>query len=316
MSIDLPFDVSGSMVSLLLLVVLAVGLLGLWLYVSGLEQQRMLASRSALDEVERRSNTPLARLDARLRRTQFGRNVERRILASGRQIRVATFLLMLAAAVLATIFIVWSVLAPFLGFVAALGVVWVFFRYLRRHETRRREEFVNQLPEIARVLSNATNAGLALRTAVEMAAEELDEPARDELRLTSAALKLGQPVEEALRELGERLPSRELSVLVSTLVVSSRAGGSLVTALRNIAQTLDQRKEVRREVRTTLAQSVYTSYMVAAIGVGALFLANAMNPGVIEDMTHSAIGLAVLGASGALFVGGFFAITRMTKVDM
>ena len=47
-----------------------------------------------------------------------------------------------------------------------------------------------------------------------------------------------------------RLPSREVAVLVSTLLVSARSGGSLVTALRDIADTLEARKETRREVRT------------------------------------------------------------------
>ena len=45
----------------------------------------------------------------------------------------------------------------------------------------RTEHFITQLPELARMLANATQAGLALRTAVGMAAEELEAPAGEEL---------------------------------------------------------------------------------------------------------------------------------------
>lgn len=305
-----------TMIAGILLVVLVVAMLGGWQLVRGYEQQRALASRTALDEAERRANSPLARLDVALRRTQPGKTVERRILASGVRVRVSTLVLMIAAAAVVTIYVIGTVLAWLLGVLAAVGVGWAFFHYLRRQEAKRREQFVAQLPEIARVLSNATSAGLAMRTALEMAADELDEPASSELRHTSESLKVGQSTEDALQDLGQRLPSRELSVLVSTLLVSSRAGGSLVSALRNISTTLDQRKEVRREVKTTFAEPVATGYIVAALGVGALFLMNAMAPGVIGEMTRSPIGLAILAASGSLFALGLFLVNRVTRIDV
>ena len=149
-------------------------------------------------------------------------------------------------------------------------VIFLFFAFLRRQEARRREEFIGQLPELARVLSNASAAGLVMRTAIEMAAEELDDPASTELRRTADALRLGQSTEQALHELGERLPSRELAVLVSTLIVSARSGGSLVTALRSIASTLEERKEIRREVKTIMGEAVVTNWAIAIMGVGIL----------------------------------------------
>lgn len=304
------------MIAALLVAVLLVAMLALRELFYGYEQQRALVSRTALDEAERRANSRLVRLDSWLRRTQLGRTVEGRILASGVRIRVSTFLIMIAAAAAAAIYVIGEVLGWLLGGLAAVAVGWVFFRYLRSQEEKRREAFIAQLPEIARVLSNATSAGLAMRTALEMAADEIDEPASAELRYTSERLSLGQPTDDALRELGERMPSRELSVLVSTLLVSSRAGGALVSALRNISETLEGRKEVRREVKTTFTQPVYTGYLVAGIGVASLFLMNMVSPGVIEEMTQSLIGIAVLAVSGGLFALGLILVRRATRIDI
>lgn len=304
------------MIGVLFAAILIIGIIGLLDFFHGYEQQRELASRTALDEAERRANSLPVRMDASLRKTRLGKSVERRLVASGVKIRLSTFMLMISVAMLAAIYLIWILLAPLFGFVAAAAVAWGFFRYLRTREEKRREQFVAQLPEIARVLSNATSSGLALRTAIEMAAEEVDEPAGSELRQTSEALKLGQSTEEALRELGERLPSRELGVLVSTLLVSARAGGSLISALRNIATTLDSRKELRREVKTTFAQSVYSGYLVVAIGVGSLFLMNMMVPGVVKQMTTSLLGLGILISSGVLFALGLFLVNRVTRIDI
>ena len=84
-------------------------------------------------------------------------------------------------------------------------------------------------------------------------------------------------------QMEQRLPGRELGVLVGTLVISSRSGGSLISALRDIAGTLEDRKELKREVRTLLTQATYTGYLVVAMGIGLLFLLNAMHPGLLQD---------------------------------
>lgn len=282
----------------------------------GQSDQRRLAARGLLDEAERQANGPLVRLDARLRRTDLGRKAALRIAASGVRVRVSTSFLIIGVAGLAAMFFVGEFLGIIFGVVAAIGVGVGFFAYLRRQEDRRRDEFIGQLPELARVLSNATSAGLAIRTAVGMAAEELGDPAGTELRRTADALAFGQPFDEAMNDLMERLPSRELGVLISTLVVSSRSGGSLVTALRTISTTLEERKETRRETQTIMGESVVTGWVLAMMGVGSLFLINLVQPGSIKHMTGTLAGQIVLVISIGLFVGGLYLIRRMTRIDI
>lgn len=293
--------------------------LAVWGFTSlavGQGDQRRLAARGLLDEAERQANGPLARLDARLRRTDLGKKAALRIAASGVRIRVSTSFLIIGVAGLAAMFFVGEFLGIIFGIVAAVGVGFGFFAYLRRQEDRRRDEFISQLPELARVLSNATSAGLAIRTAVGMAAEELGEPAGTELRRTADSLAFGQPFDEAMNDLKERLPSRELGVLVSTLVVSSRSGGSLVTALRTISTTLEERKETRRETQTIMGESVVTGWVLAIMGVGSLFLINLVQPGSIKHMAGTLIGEIILVVSIGLFVGGLYLIRRMTRIDI
>jgi tight adherence protein B len=132
----------------------------------------------------------------------------------------------------------------------------------------------------------------------------------------SNSLRFGADIESALDEMSTRLPSREVSVLLSTLIVCARSGGSLVSSLRDIADTLEERKETRREIRTTLAQSLATGYLVIVLGAAMLFLLNAIQPGTVEAMTSNIIGQIALVVSFALFVGGFLLIRRMTRLDL
>jgi tight adherence protein B len=258
----------------------------------------------------------LEQLDRAFRRTRVGRGIERELQLAGILYRPVVVGLATLTASVVIPYVLWQTLAPVFGVLGIAGG-WLALRgWIKRSKERRREAFIQQIPELARVLSNATNAGLSIVTAWAAAGEEMTEPARSEIARINNAVRFGASLESAMLDVADRLPSREVRVLMSTLVVSARSGGSLVKALRDISVTLDDRKEVRREVRTTLAQSVATGYLVLAMGVGLLFLLNTVQPGTVEALTTNIYGQVALVVSFSLFGAGFLIIRRMTRVDI
>lgn len=292
--------------------------MGVHAYAKGRAQRAALIERlSASGEPEPAGRRRRFRaLDRRLRGTALGRRLEPKLAATGLDLTPGEFFAYMTAAVIAVWAVASSLLAPFFGPVAGLIGLWSANAFLNWQRARRTERFINQLPELARILANATQAGLALRTAIGMAAEELEAPAGEELGRVANRLAVGHSIEEALGELTDRLPSRELVVLVSTLVLSARAGGAIVGSLRNLTVTLEQRKETRREVRTQLSQVTVTAYLMPFIGLGSLLLVDTLMPGALDRMTGSVAGqIAVLAALG-LFALGFVSIRRLSKIEV
>ncbi|MEU3526911.1 type II secretion system F family protein [Streptomyces sp. NPDC038707] len=255
-------------------------------------------------------------LDRRLRRTRPGRWLEHRLTATGLSVTPGEFFAAMLAAVAALWLIGQATLAPFFGPIAGLLGVAAALQFLAWQRQKRIERFIGQLPELARILANATHAGLALRTAIGMAAEELEAPAGEELAKVADQLAVGHSLDDALGELADRLPSRELVVLVTTLVLSNRAGGQVVSALRNLTETLEERKETRREIRTQLSQVVMTSYAVPVLGVGALFLMNGVKDGALDRMTGSPAGQACVLVAFVMYAVGFVLIRRLSRIDV
>ena len=54
---------------------------------------------------------------------------------------------------------------------------------------------------------------------------------------------------------------------MTTIIIQQRAGGDTVRALQELGGTLEARKDLIREIRTVLSGSVFTSYIVAGIGI-------------------------------------------------
>jgi tight adherence protein B len=286
---------------------------GAALYVSSSRRSRLMVD--AVTSADTMAVSLRMRWDSTFRRTAMGRWLASQLALAGIERRPLDVLVVVVGVTLVIVVALWKLLAPGIG-VLSLGLGYVLLRgFLVRARDRRREAFVAQLPEIARIMSNATSAGLSMQTALAVTAAEIAEPARSELSRVTDALKFGRAMEPALRDMADRLPSRETRVLVSTLVVSSRAGGSLIHALRDISDTLEDRKEVRREIRTTLAQSVATGYFVVAMGIGILFLLNVISPGSVHKMTTSIVGQLALAFNFGMFALGLFLIRRMTRIE-
>jgi tight adherence protein B len=201
------------------------------------------------------------------------------------------------------------------SFVAAVLVVVGLLAWVERKREARRDAFLGQLPELARILSNGASAGLSMVSAYGIAVQELDDPAKTELQLALEEIKIGQPFERAMENLGERLPSRELSVLVTTLAIQQRSGGDLVRALSDMATTLEARRDTQREVKTLMAGAMASSYVVMVIGGAALFLADITRPGTLDKVASSPLGLLALFVAGTLFLVGFLIIRRITRIE-
>lgn len=300
----------------LLVGVIGLGLAGYGSWRLGVAERDALEQRTAGLDQDAGLDSAAQQWDAALRRTGPGAWMHTRLTRAGLDWPVTTTFLGLIGLVLVVFVVADRYMSWWIALVVAAGVGRAALLYLDRREQQRREAFIAQLPEMARLLSNATSAGLALPAAIGMAASDLAAPAGPELHLVVQRLAVGTPIGVALEEMQARLPSRELSLLTRTLIIQARAGGAVVTALREMSETLEARKELRREVRTLLAGSVYTSWVVLILGIGAVLMLNAIAPGTLERLTSTVVGQVTIAVAAAIYTLGFLLIRRTTRIEV
>lgn len=300
----------------LLALALTLALAGVWSLLRGRAERDALTNRTERGFVEPPVDSLRARADRMLRRTPPGRALAFRLSQAGLGVSVLEAVLMAAGGMLVVAIAVGVPFGRITGVLAAGAALAGGNAWLNGQRRKRQELLIGQLPEVARVMSNALSAGLAMPSALALVADELADPAATEFRQVVHELRIGRPVDAALNELAERLPSREVGVLVTTLVVQQRAGGDLVGALRNISETLETRKDLRQEIKTATAGTVATSYAVVGLVVATLVVLNLTDPGLIDQLTSTLIGRVVVAVVVILYALGFLLISRIIRIEV
>lgn len=118
-------------------------------------------------------------------------------------------------------YLVCSLFLPIraLALAAALGTATLPLAYLRGKRERRMKQFNRALPGALDIVSRSLRAGHALSAALEIVGEQAAEPVRSEFRTLCRQQNLGMPFREAVLNMVERVPSADLQLVVTSMLV-------------------------------------------------------------------------------------------------
>jgi tight adherence protein B len=262
---------------------------------------RRRRTRHAAQTGSRRARGWLARLEQEL-------EIARVEIPAGR-IVIATAVVTLAVAV------VLASISPVLLLLAFL--VPALARAVISHKLRSvRNEFAEQLPPNLQVLASALRAGHSFLGAFSSAVENAHEPSRRELGRVIADERLGVPVDEAIRRVAERMANRDLEQVALLAELARTTGGNSAEVLDTVVQTLRERADVRRLVRTLTAQGRMSRWILTALPVVTAFGFYALQPTVMSPLLHSVFGQVLLVVAAGMVVAGSLVIQKIVDIDI
>jgi tight adherence protein B len=193
-------------------------------------------------------------------------------------------------------------------------LVWLGSKFLlKSRQNKRSESFNKQLPNICRLMSNSVKAGLTIPQGIEMIGQEVKAPAGPEFKRINHQLSLGDDFEEVMSELRERFDSKDLNIFVSTLLIQRKVGGNLAEVLSLMAQTLEERSRVSKEIDTVTAEAKFIAYILPVMPIMMAMMMNLFIPGFLNPL-FTPFGLILL----AIFLGmqfiAFLLIKKITRI--
>jgi tight adherence protein C len=117
----------------------------------------------------------------------------------------------------------------------------------------RREQIRTELPDALDLLAVSVEAGLGLDGAITKLAEHMDGALVDEFAMTLGEMRIGESRHVALRNMAERVPSRELAAFVRSVIQADQLGISLGRILRVQAADSRLRRQAAAEEKAMKA---------------------------------------------------------------
>ena len=199
-----------------------------------------------------------------------------------------------------------------------LGFVGYFLPrlWLRRLEKKRRLAIERQLADVINLLANALKAGHSTQQALATVAEAGREPMGSELQRVVREVQLGLELDVALRNVNERLKSKDFDMLVTAVIIHRRVGGNLADVLNKISHTVRERVMMHGEVRVITAQARASGYIITGLPFAVGGMLSVISPGFERPLFQSPLGWGMVTVGLIMVSIGYAIIRKISDISL
>ncbi len=216
--------------------------------------------------------------------------------------------------------------ALLLGASLLLGSGWLFMFVpivilapllsLSRRCHKRRLKIDALLPTWLTTLANALRASPSIGEALASSARQVPKPIQEELDFALKEFQLGVSIDHALRNMRDRINTRNFAAAVATVLIARETGGDLPKILEDSAAALREMQRLEGVLRTKTADGRSQAYLLALLPFILCIILHGMDPTWLAVLTTSLIGYGIIAAAGVLWAGSLFLYLKILAVDM
>ncbi|HHX49859.1 MAG TPA: secretion system protein, partial [Clostridia bacterium] len=248
---------------------------------------------------------------------RLGKYVDKKLEEADILLRGEEFVVVVVTVVLAGMFFITSITLNIVaGLLAGLIAGIIPFLILDQARSRRLMNFNGQISDALTIMSNSLRSGFSFIQAMDMVRKELPDPIRKEFTRTFREINLGTSTEEALQNLGTRVNSDDLDLVVTAVLIQRQVGGNLAEVLDNISETLRERIRMKREIRTLTAQGRISGLIIEMLPIFMAVFLFFTNQQYIMQLFTNKIGQIMLGAAVLNELIGIYLIRRIVNIGL
>jgi len=183
--------------------------------------------------------------------------------------------------------------APLTLIVMVVGAL-VPFAVVWRRMRRRLAKFETQLPDLLITIAASLKAGHSFKQGVQAVVDEGQPPASDEFKRVLTETGLGRPIDDALAEMADRLGSENFEFAITAVNIQRQVGGSLAALFDMVADTVRQRQQFTRKIRSLTAMGRMSAYTLIGLPFFLAFAISVLNSAYLHPLFHTSAGHLLL----------------------
>lgn len=176
--------------------------------------------------------------------------------------------------------------------------------------------FVEQMVDGLTIMANGIKSGSNPQQAMQRVVEIMGNPISAEFGQVITQTQFGQSFEEALTDLGVRIPRPDVQMLVVAINILKETGGNLSETFQTIVSTIRERQKLEKKISAMTAQGVMQGIIVTSIPFLLMGVFYALDPNHIKPMFNTTMGLVFLAAMLGLQIIGGVMIKKIVTIKV
>lgn len=205
---------------------------------------------------------------------------------------------------------------PLLAVAATIFGFFMPMMLVKYYRKRRIKKFNTQLVDALQAMANAFKAGLTFPQAIEHVSRDAFPPLSQEFGLFVKEVKLGVPLEEALINMGKRVGSDDLELVVVSTNIARQLGGNMAEMFETMSSTIRERFRLEGKIDAITSQGKLQGWIVASMPLVLGLVLNQMRPDLMQPMMDHMFGYILVVLIAIMEVLGIFIIRRIVNIDI
>jgi tight adherence protein B len=241
--------------------------------------------------------------------------LRRLIMQSDVNITVGGLLLFSLFAGVLAMFAAYTLLASLIP-VVIVGAVAAYLPigHVKWSRRRRINKFLEHLPDALELMGRSLAVGHAFSESLHQVSLEMPDPIATEFQVTYEEQKLGLSLKLAFAHLLERVPSLDLRLCVTAVLIQRETGGNLAEILEKVSYTMRERFKLQEEFRTLTTASRGSAWILTILPVAVVFIMYSMAPEYMGVLFIDKRGHYIIGTAVVMMTLGIFTIRRIMAI--
>jgi tight adherence protein B len=206
--------------------------------------------------------------------------------------------------------------SPFVAIGAVVATYVLPILCLTRRRNKRLKKMTDQLPDVFELLGQALRAGNSLATAMQLAAKELPDPAGTEFGRVFHEQNLGLKIEDALRNMADRVDVLDVRFFVTAVLIQRQVGGDLAEVLDKIGAVIRDRIQLYGTVRALTAEGRLSGYVLLGLPVVVFLVLMYVNPEYMSLLYVDRTGKTILTVAIVMQLMGWALIKKIVNIKV
>ncbi len=194
---------------------------------------------------------------------------------------------------------------------AFLPLLWLKFKRARRFK-----QFAAQLPDALELIARALRSGHSIGAGFNLVAQEMSDPIASEFTKVFEEQNLGIPIDEALKNMVERIPNLDLKFFATAIILQRTTGGDLAEILDKIGELVRERFKIWGQVQALTGEGRLSGVVLLGLPPVLFAAVYKLNPDYLMVLFKDELGIKMLAGAVVMQLLGALVIRKIVNIKV